>query len=129
MVCTIVDETTDVSVKEQVSICLRHVDDEFKVNEDFIGYYETGKTDSETLVQLILDALVRLDLSIANCRGQCYDGAANMAGRFSGVKTRLLAHCSKALYVHCCAHSLNLALQSTRCYSISSSCAEHVRLC
>jgi len=30
----IVDETTDVSTVEQVSICIRHVDDDWNVSED-----------------------------------------------------------------------------------------------
>ncbi|KAJ8896194.1 hypothetical protein PR048_001537 [Dryococelus australis] len=34
----IVDETTDNSTKEQVSISLRHVNDDFDVFEDFIGF-------------------------------------------------------------------------------------------
>jgi len=32
----IVDETTDISVKEQVSICLRYVSKTFQVHEDFV---------------------------------------------------------------------------------------------
>jgi len=34
-----------------------------------------------------------------------------MAGRLTGVQARLLEKCDKAIYVHCCAHSLNLAIQ------------------
>ena len=107
----IVDETTDVSVKEQVSISLRYVEKNFEIQEDVLGFYETGKTDAASLVAIVEDVLLRLNLDIGNCRGQCYDGAANMAGRFSGVQARIRAKCEKALYVHCCAHSLNLAVQ------------------
>jgi len=107
----IVDETTDISVKEQVSICLRHVSNLFEVHEDFIGFYETSLTDASTLVAIIEDVLLRLNLPLSQCRGQCYDGASTMAGRLSGVQARILQKCDKAIYVHCCAHSLNLALQ------------------
>ncbi|XP_062504942.1 zinc finger MYM-type protein 1-like [Corticium candelabrum] len=48
-----------------------------------------------------------------NCRGQCYDGAANMAGVRTGVATQLLAVERRALYTHCYGHSLNLACQDT----------------
>jgi len=41
--------------------------------------------------------------------GQGYDGAANMAGRFKGTQTVVKEIYTKALYVHCAAHSLNLA--------------------
>jgi hypothetical protein len=107
----IVDETTDVSVKEQVSLCLRYVNHDFNVFEDFAGFYETAHTDAKTLVEVKEDVLLRLGLSLDNCRGQCYDGASNMSGRHSGVQARILQKCEKALYVHCCVHSLNLALQ------------------
>ena len=81
----IVDETTDIGVKEQVSLCIRHVDENFVVNENFVGFYETAETDSMTLVKIISDVLCRLSLPIDDCRGQCYDGASNMSGRLSGV--------------------------------------------
>lgn len=112
----IVDETTDTSIKEQVSIGLRYVNSEYDVSEDFIGFYEVSKTDSAVLVKTIEDALLRLNLSMNDCRGQCYDGASNMAGHISGVQAQIRQKCQKALFLHCCAHSLNLAVQdSTRC--------------
>ena len=41
----IVDEATDVSFKEQVSLCLRYMsDDTNETHEDFVGMYETGST-------------------------------------------------------------------------------------
>jgi len=61
----IVDETTDISVKEQVSICLRHVSNLFEVHEDFIGFYETSLTDASTLVAIIEDVLLRLNLPLS----------------------------------------------------------------
>ena len=48
------DEYTDVSNKEQVSISLRWANSkEFKVHEDFIGFYEVDNTQSTTIVQTI----------------------------------------------------------------------------
>ncbi|XP_068242282.1 zinc finger MYM-type protein 1-like [Palaemon carinicauda] len=43
-------------------------------------------------------------------RGQGYDGAANMSGIYNGLQSRLQRQNSKALYIHCHAHSLNLVL-------------------
>ena len=41
----IVDEATDVSFKEQVSICLRYVSDDMsETHESFLGLYETAET-------------------------------------------------------------------------------------
>ena len=69
----IVDETSDTSRKEQVSICLRYVNSCFNANEAFVGFFETDSTTSETLFRVIKDVLMRLQLNINDCRGQCYD--------------------------------------------------------
>jgi len=45
--------------------------------------------------------------------GQCYDGASVMGGHLSGVSQKLMSVDSRIIYVHCFAHSLNLAVQST----------------
>ncbi|CAC5359187.1 unnamed protein product [Mytilus coruscus] len=43
-------------------------------------------------------------------RGQGYDGAANMSGKFRGVQAIVRERVSTATYVHCKAHQLNMAL-------------------
>ncbi len=53
--------------------------------------------------------MVRLNLALSNCRGQCYDGAANMAGIRTGVATQIRAEEPRAVYSHCYGHALNLA--------------------
>lgn len=44
---------------------------------------------------------------------QCYDGASVMSGRLGGVSAKILELNSSAVYIHCCAHRLNLALVDT----------------
>ena len=68
-----VDEITDISNCEQVVLCLRWVDDNFNVHEDTIGLYK-GKNflQIRSLVALIKDALLRMNLSLNKARGQCY---------------------------------------------------------
>jgi len=55
--------------------------------------------------------MFRFNLPIENLRGQCYDGAAKMSGKYKGVQARFLIDQPKAVFVHCFSHSLNLALQ------------------
>ena len=108
------DEYTDVSNKQQVSICLRWVErKELRVYEDFVGFYEVHNIGSATIVNAITDALTRLNLPISKCRGQAYDGASNMMGKKSGVATRIKELEPKALDTHCHCHSLNLSVKST----------------
>ena len=105
-----VDETTDAANKEQVVIVVRWVDDAFNAHEDFIGLYVTGSTNAQALVAIIKDTLLRLNLNLGNCRGQCYDGASTMSGLRNGVAKLILDEEPKALYTHCYGHALNLAV-------------------
>ena len=83
-----VDETTDVSNKEQAVLCFRWVSDDLIAHEDFVGLYGIENTEAKTLVNMILDVLTRLNLSIKKLRGQCYDGATNfiMEGKKTSIK-------------------------------------------
>ena len=75
--------------------------------------YQTESISANSLVAVIKDVLLRLNLKLENCRGQCYDGASNMKGHISGVSTQLLQDEPRAIYTHCYGHSLNLACQDT----------------
>lgn len=104
------DECTDVSNKEQLAICIRWVDSRtLEPNEDMIGLYKIDDIKASTIVHVIKDALTRMQLSLKNCRGQCYDGASNMTGRRSGVAKQLEELEPQALFLHCHGHALNLA--------------------
>ena len=110
---TICDEYTDVSNKEQLTICLRWVDDYLESHEDFMGFYELTNIKGETIIAAIKDALLRTQLSLDKCRGQCYDGASNMLGKKSGVATQISYIQPKAVVTHCHFHSLNLSVKET----------------
>ena len=104
------DECTDASNKEQVVICIRWIESSnLEVHEDVIGLYAVANISSATIVKVIKDALVRLQLGLNKCRGQCYDGASSMSGPRSGVAKQLRDEEPRALYLHCHGHALNLA--------------------
>ena len=105
----IVDESTDVTRQEQVSVSARFIDKNYEPQELFLGFYSTEDTSAATLATIILDTLQRLNLPLAKLRGQCYDGASNMSGRIGGVQALLKKQQPMAVFVHCAAHRLNLA--------------------
>ena len=107
------DETTDVSNREQCVLVLRHVDDDHVAHEDFIGLYKVDSIDSNTLTKTIEDCLLRMNLSLKNCRGQCYDGASNMSGAKNGVAKQIIDKEARGVYTHCYGHALNLAVGDT----------------
>ena len=96
-----VDETTDMSNKEQVVIVFRWVSDQLVVHEDFIGLYETHSIEAKALVDVIKDTLLRLNLKLQHCRGQCYDGVSSMSGVRNGVAKILMESEPCAVYTHC----------------------------
>ena len=97
----------------QVVIVFRWVDNQLNAHEEFIGLYEVPNIESNSLVRVVKDCMLRLNISIGKMRGQCYDGASNMSGCRSGVATILQAEQPTAFYTHCYGHSLNLAVSDT----------------
>ena len=65
------------------------------------------------LASLLETALTNLGLSLAQCRGQGYDGEAAMMGRFKGVRTIIQEKQPLAVHTHCFAHRLNLSVSSS----------------
>ena len=104
------DETTDKANKEQVVFIIWWVDDNLVAHEEFIGLYQTASITSEALVCLIKDVLMRMNLKLKHCRGQCYDGASAMSGAKKGVAKRLLEEEPCAVFTHCYGHALNLVV-------------------
>ena len=106
------DETSDISVQEQVSVCTRTVDAEsLVIEEHFIGLFQTSKTDADTLLTLVKDMLIKYNLELNNSRGQCYDGASNVSGANEGLQAKMKREEARAIFVHCQAHSLNFVTQ------------------
>ena len=109
----ILDCTPDVSHEEQLTVVLRCVEivgDSVDVVEHFVGYLIVDDSSGESLAALLLRRLGELGLSITNCRGQGYDNGANMRGCNRGVQSRILQTESRAFFMPCGCHSLNLVL-------------------
>ncbi|XP_060210506.1 uncharacterized protein LOC132637434 [Lycium barbarum] len=106
----LVDESCDVSRKEQMAIVLRYVDRWGSVVERFIGIVHVRNTSALCLKEAIVNYLAQHSLSLSNIRGQCYDGASNMQGRLSGLKILIQQESRSAHAIHCFAHQLQLTL-------------------
>ena len=91
------DEGTDISNIEQLSFCVRTVDDDLNVHKDFLGFYKVDDIKSETIIKALKDILMRFSLSLDDCQGQTYDGASNMMGKRSGVSTKIIEEQPKAV--------------------------------
>uniref|UniRef100_A0A1S3Y715 DUF4371 domain-containing protein n=1 Tax=Nicotiana tabacum TaxID=4097 RepID=A0A1S3Y715_TOBAC len=83
----LVDESCDISRKEQMAIVLRYVYRMGVVVERFIGIVHVRGTSTLCLKEAIANYLAQHSLSLSYVRGQCYDGASNMQGDLSDLKT------------------------------------------
>uniref|UniRef100_A0A2N9GBL8 HAT C-terminal dimerisation domain-containing protein n=1 Tax=Fagus sylvatica TaxID=28930 RepID=A0A2N9GBL8_FAGSY len=106
----LIDESRDISTKEQMAVALRYVDKKGHVVERFLGIEHVTDTTALSLKAAVEDLFCRHGLSLSRLRGQGYDGASNMQGQFNGLKTLIMKENESAYYVHCFAHQLQLAL-------------------
>lgn len=84
------DCTPDKSHQEQMSQTIRYVDisnGEIMIKESFIDFICTNEKSGLGLSNEILNTIKNNGLDIMDCRGQCYDNGANMAGNNNGVIT------------------------------------------
>ncbi|XP_066374592.1 uncharacterized protein [Miscanthus floridulus] len=104
------DESSDISHKEQLALCLRFVDKLGRPCEHFIGVVHVDDTTSLSLKEAIKGLLDSNGLSMTRIRGQGYDGASNMKCDIKGLKTLIMKESPSAYYIHCFAHQLQLVL-------------------
>lgn len=107
----IADETADISGIEQFSLCARYFDSTDKIiHEDFLKFVPVHDVSGRALADTIINELKSLNIDIKHLRGQGYDGAATMSGKFNGVATLIKNKYPTALYIHCSSHNLNLSI-------------------
>jgi len=113
----LVDETTEIFCVEQLTLCIRYLDSvettdtiNYILREDFLQFIPVHSTTGQNIASVIINSLQALGINDKYMVSQSYDGAAFMSGNFKGVQTVIRESHPAALYVHCSAHSLNLAL-------------------
>lgn len=111
----LVDETADINQIEQLCICIRTVGDDLVVHEYFVGLHSMDNCDAQSIFDVVKDVVLRICTNFKNCRAQCYDGAATMSGRKTGLAARICDIEPRALSTHCHMHSINLSVQQTVC--------------
>nr|XP_016483140.1 PREDICTED: zinc finger MYM-type protein 1-like [Nicotiana tabacum] len=106
----LVDESKDVTHKEQMALVLRYVNKDGELIERFLGLVHVKDTTAHALQKAINSLLLQHSLSSSLIRGQGYDGASNMQGEINGLKALILKDNPSAYCVHCFAHQLQLTL-------------------
>ena len=104
------DETKDMSKQEQLAIVLRYLDKERTINERFLTFVQATSLNAESLSNYLIKVLEDNGLDLTYIVSQGYDGASVMSGHCTGVQQQIKEKSPSAIYIHCCAHVLDLVL-------------------
>ena len=106
----ILDEASDISNKGQLSFCLKFLNSNNDIKEEFLKFIhcDEGVTGRD-LFEAVTITLSEFDLDLMNCKGQGYDGAGVMAEKVNDI---VLQSNKLALYTHCHSHRLDLVVSS-----------------
>lgn len=94
------DETQDCSTSKQVSICVRYVDVNGDVCENFMGFVKAEKMDSKSIADVLLSTLEAWGMDFSGLVGQGYDGAAVISSSKNGVQGRIHEKYPNATYMY-----------------------------
>lgn len=104
-----VDSTPDVSHVDQLTVIVRYVPSKtYEPVERFLTLLPISGHTGILLANTLLQFLEKKGINIKFCRGQSYDNASNMSGKYEGMQAKIKEVCPQAEYVPCAAHSLNL---------------------
>ena len=103
------DECTDVSSKEELSVCAHWLDDTDMPVEHFLGIIHAKETNAEALSGYLIDFLRSKTIKLESMRGLSFDGTNTMSGHITGLPKHLRFLSPNALYIHCRCHQLQLA--------------------
>ncbi|XP_006777384.1 PREDICTED: zinc finger MYM-type protein 1 isoform X1 [Myotis davidii] len=109
----ICDEVTDSATKEQLSICVRYPEKTSKgiiIKERFLGFIDVEEMTGTSLHRTITTYLQQIGVDINKIRGQAYDSTTNLREKFNKSAAQFKKEEPRALYVHCYAHFLDLAV-------------------
>lgn len=120
--CLIFDSTQDFSKKEASVLLLRYLETDSSGGchavERLLEVFTTEETSGVVLKEEVFRVLRKVCFETDWIVGQCYDGAGNMRGKYAGLATLIQSDCSKAVYIWCHAHRLNLVMNAVMSCSI-----------
>ncbi|XP_050064396.1 zinc finger MYM-type protein 1-like isoform X4 [Aphis gossypii] len=114
LLSVIIDTTTDVANIEQFSFIIRFVNMHGDMEERLVALEAAADETGKGLFKKFCEITEKHNIDWKkNLCAQAYDGAAAMQGTYSGLRTFIQRENSKAIYVWCFAHLLNLVVVDT----------------
>ena len=120
------DGTTDISVKEQMSLVLRFLNNK-AIHEVFVGFEELSESTDEEIATKLLESLSSYGLDLEKLLGQGYDGCASVKGHINGVQAHVKRQYPTAIYIHCASHVLNLIVSKASNVADIANCVSTIK--
>lgn len=102
-----VDSMPDEAHIDQLTIVVRYIEQSMP-KERFLTFLPNCGHTGDATAKALLKFLGDHDINILDCRGQSYDNAPNMSGKYKGMQALILEKNKLSVFVPCCGHSLNL---------------------
>lgn len=102
-----VDSTPDAAHMDQLTFVIRYLKSG-EPKERFLKFIPISAHTADHLFHEVTGLLNESKIPISDCRGQSYDNASNMSGRFNGLQAKVKELNELAEFVPCSSHSLNL---------------------
>lgn len=102
-----VDSTPDEAHIDQLTVVIRYMEGS-SPKERFLTFLPNCGHTGFSIANALLDFLGKSNIDIQDCRGQSYDNAPNMCGKYNGMQSFITEKNHLAVLVPCCGHSLNL---------------------
>ncbi|XP_076044835.1 uncharacterized protein LOC143027430 [Oratosquilla oratoria] len=113
IIAFLLDSTPDITHTDQLTIIIRHVNiTNYEPVERFLTFIPISSHTGQNLADTLLQYLPEQNIDFTHCRGQTYDNASNMSGKYIGMQQILKNKNSLVDYIPCAGHSLNLVGQS-----------------
>ncbi|XP_065664481.1 uncharacterized protein LOC136086134 [Hydra vulgaris] len=101
------DSTPDEGHIDQLTLVFRYIEKDTPV-ETFLVFMSNQGHKAQDMYDGLINFLNKYDLNIKNCRGQSYDNASAMCGKYNGLESKILKNNKIASWIPCAKHSLNL---------------------
>ena len=108
---TILDDKVESHHVKQLPLCIRSVDYKKDMREEFLEFGKCNRVTGGATANQIIHIIEKAGHDVKDCRE--YNGASNMSSEAVGVQAHIKSLCEKAVYAHCCRHSLSLVVVFT----------------
>ena len=104
-----VGSTPNITNVDQLTIIFRYALPDGPVQR-FVKFIPTHEHIGHQLADLLFEFIEDNGINLKDLRGQSYDNASNMSGKYKGMQVIIKERNHQAKYIPCVAHSLNCCL-------------------